>query len=116
MLLYMHIYVCIYFIYIYIYIILAYCCIYAICIYIYIYNRLYIVCTSSQYVHLLNSVLFDIDIGFLKNFNLLVSLFILWRRVRHTNYIWSPLQYSEYFQKKNLQVPPYSIRSINVHP
>ena len=87
MLLYMHIYVCIYilYIYIYIYIILAYCCTYAICIYVYIYIYIYIIVyilfVHLEYVHLLNSVLFDIDIGIFKFFNLLVSLFILWRRV-----------------------------------
>ena len=80
---YAHLCVYIYFIYIYIYIILAYCCIYAICIYIYIYIIVYILFVHLEYVHLLNSVLFDIDIGILKFFNLLVSLFILWRRVRH---------------------------------
>ena len=51
---------------------------------------LFYVCLLTQGL-ILNSVLFDIDIEiFFLNF-LFYYTFILWRRVRHTNYIWSPL-------------------------
>ena len=41
-----------------------------------------------KYVRLLNSVLFDIDIGFLKKFNSLVNLSILWRRVSEVHQLY----------------------------